>query len=351
VSDADDAGGPLAGLPVPVLPVLGLVLLAVAGAFTLGPLVLSLPGWTLVFLEVGILLLLYGVLVVGLNLEYGFTGLVNFGHVAFFAVGGYATAIVAANDPFAGIGLGLPWPLGLALGVVLAGLLGVAFGVVALRLRDDFLAIVTLAAAEILHDLSDAVRPVTGGNVGLLGVPRPIDALAPNPATGLFATALVFGAVLLATYAVVERLVTAPYGRVLRAIRADELAAASLGKNPFRYKMSAFVYGSALAGLAGGLFALFNGAVAPGFFTLNVTVVVWIGMLLGGPANNRAVLVGLTVIMSLRLLTRFFTGIGPIDQTDFASIRLIVVGLVLVGVIRYRPEGLFGDAEALGVDR
>lgn len=343
------AGGPLAGRPV--LPVLGLLMLAVAAAFAFTPLVVNVPGWLLVFLEVGILIVLYGVLVLGLNLEYGFTGLVNFGHVVFFAVGAYATAILAAENPFAGVGLGVPWPAAVLVGVVLAALLGVVLGLTSLRLRDDFLAIVTLATAEIFHDLFAAFRSLTGGNVGLGGVPQPIKDLTANAETNLFVTLLVFGALLVGTYGLIQRLVTAPYGRVLRAVRADELVANSMGKNPFTYKMQSFVYGSALAGLAGGLFALFNGAVAPGFFTINVTVIVWIGMLLGGPARNRAVLFGLALIMSLQLFTRFFSGIGPITQTDFGSIRLMVIGLILVVVIRYKPEGIFGDPQELGVDQ
>lgn len=342
------AGGPLAGRPV--LPVLGLLMLAVAAAFAFTPLVVNLPGWLLVFLEVGILIVLYGVLVLGLNLEYGFTGLVNFGHVVFFAVGAYATAMLAAENPFAGVGLGIPWPAAVLVGVVLAALLGVVLGLTSLRLRDDFLAIVTLATAEIFHDLFAAFRSVTGGNVGLGGVPQPINDLTANAETNLFVTLLVFGALLVGTYGLIQRLVTAPYGRVLRAVRADELVANSMGKNPFTYKMQSFVYGSALAGLAGGLFALFNGAVAPGFFTIQVTVTVWIGMLLGGAANHRAVLGGLAVIMGLRLVSRFANQTLPVTAGTFASVRLIVVGMVLVLVIRYRPAGIWGDPEELGVD-
>jgi branched-chain amino acid transport system permease protein len=312
---------------------------------------LSIPGEYNVFFEVAILFLVYGLLVLGLNLQYGFAGLVNFGHVLFFAVGAYTVGIMAAVDPFAGIGLALPWPLALAASVVTAGIVGGIIGVTTLRLRDDFLAIVTLAAAEIFHDLTANFTSITGGDTGLLGIPQPIAEAAPSNDNTMVATFLIFGAVLLGGYAVVQRLTSAPYGRVLRAIRADELVTETVGKNVFVYKLQAFIYGAVLAGFVGGLFALYNGTVAPGFFTLNVTVILWIGMLLGGPANNRAVLVGLAIIMSLQLVTRFMMDASPVSQDQFASLRLILIGLILVVIVRYKPEGIFGDAEQLGVER
>lgn len=324
--------------------VLGLALVTLS--FTV-----SVPGELNVFFEVAILFVVYSVLVLGLNLQYGFAGLVNFGHVLFFAVGAYTVGIMAAVNPFAGIGLALPWPLALAASVVTAAIVGGLIGITTLRLRDDFLAIVTLAAAEIFHDLTANFSSITGGDTGLLGIPQPIADAAPTNGNAMVATFLIFGAVLLGSYAIIQRLTSAPYGRVLQAIRADDLVTETLGKDVFTYKMQAFIYGAVFAGFVGGLYALYIGAVAPGFFTLNVTVVLWIGMLLGGPANNRAVIAGLALIMSLRLLTRFLMDASPVTQDQFASLRLILIGLILVGIVRYKPEGLFGDAERLGVDR
>lgn len=329
---------------------LGLVGVALALLLAATPVVVSLPGTVFVFLEVGILFALYGVLVLGLDLQYGHTGLVNFGHVVFFAVGGYTVSMLAAEESFAGISLGYPWPLALVAGVLLAAVLGAIVGATSLRLRDDFLAIATLATAEIFHTLFVNFQGIFGGNTGILGVPQPLADLAGDADTAMLATLLLFGGVTALTFAALTRLTEAPYGRVLRAIRADELVTRSVGKTTFSYKMQAFVYGAALAGLAGGLFALWNGAVAPGFFELQVTVTVWIGMLLGGASNHRAVLAGLATIMSLRLLSRFALELSPVSAGDFASLRLILVGFVLILVIRYRPAGLWGDAEELGVD-
>ncbi|QCJ46731.1 branched-chain amino acid ABC transporter permease [Haloprofundus sp. MHR1] len=326
----------------------GCVLLA--ALFALTPLVASVPGALYVFFEVGILFVVYGMLVLGLDLQYGHTGLVNFGHVVFFAVGAYTVAMLSAQDSFAGLSLGYPWPLALVAGVLVAALLGATVGATSLRLRDDFLAIVTLATAEIFHTLFANFRGIFGGDTGILGVPQPIADLAGDGDTTLVATLLLFGGITAFAFALVTRLTEAPYGRVLRAIRADELVTRSVGKSVFTYKMQAFVYGAALAGFAGGLFALYTGAISPGFFTINVTVTVWIGMLLGGASNHRAVLAGLAVIMGLRLVSRFALDVAPLSADAFASVRLVVIGLILVAIIRYRPAGIWGDARELGVD-
>ncbi|RKS75176.1 branched-chain amino acid transport system permease protein [Haloarcula quadrata] len=303
-----------------------------------------------VFVEVATTFVIYGLLILGLNLQYGFAGLVNFGHVVFFAVGAYTVAILSAQNTFAGIGLGLPWPIAVVAGVGTAALVGAIVAMTSLRLRGDFLAIVTLATAEIFHSITVNFKGIFGGNVGILGIPQPVANLAQNTQTAMTAHLLLFGGLTLVTLGGITRLTNAPYGRVLRAIRADELVSRSIGKPVFSYKMQSFVYGAALAGFAGGLFALYNGAVAPGFFTIQVTVTIWIGMLLGGAANHRAVLIGLAVIMSLRLFSRFALDITPISSSAFASVRLIIIGLILVAIIRFRPAGIFGDAKQLGVD-
>ncbi|MFB6361929.1 MAG: branched-chain amino acid ABC transporter permease [Halobacteriales archaeon] len=330
----------------------GLVAVALALAFIGSPLVVRPPMVTLVFFEVGILFLLYALVLVGVNLQFGHAGLVNFGPVAFFAVGGYATAMLAAQDPYAGIGLGLPWPVALAAGVLGAVVLGLVLGATTLRLRDDFLAIVTLAVAEIIHGLLNSFQSVTGGGLGLGDIPRPIAAMTLDGGPYLFATAFLFGACLLLAYGVVHRLVASPYGRVLHAIRADERVTESLGKYVFRYKVVVFVYGAALAGFAGGLLALYFGAVSPSFFTINVTVLVWVGMLLGGAGSDRGVVAGLALLMSFQLATRFLNEQFPgITGAQFGSLRLVFVGLLLILVIRYRPEGLWGNPKERGVDR
>ncbi|XVH33253.1 branched-chain amino acid ABC transporter permease (plasmid) [Haloferacaceae archaeon DSL9] len=345
---------PIARLENPPLDAVhaGLALLVLSVLFLLSPLFVQPPGGSFVFFEVGVLFFLYAMILVGLNLQFGHTGLVNFGPVAFFAVGGYAAAILTANDPYQAVGLGFPWPVGVVAAVLAAAALGVLIGVSTLRLRDDFLAIVTLAIAEIVHGGIVAFRDVTGGTVGLTSVPRPIAGTtdAGGGAT-LVSTILVFAALAVLFYGVFRRLSASPYGRVLRAIRADDRVTETLGKRVFRYKVAVFVYGAAIAGLAGALLVFYNGAAAEGFFTIDVTVIVWVGMLIGGAGNDRGVIGGLAIIMGFQLVTRFFNDAIPfITQDQFASIRLMFVGLLLMLIIRYRPEGLWGDADRLGVE-
>ncbi|UTF54013.1 branched-chain amino acid ABC transporter permease [Natronosalvus rutilus] len=330
----------------------GLALLVLSVVFLVSPLFVQPPGGSFVFFEVGVLFFLYAMILVGLNLQFGHAGLVNFGPVAFFAVGGYAAAILTANDPYQAVGLGFPWPVGVVAAVLAAAALGVLIGVSTLRLRDDFLAIVTLAVAEIVHGLIIAFRDVTGGTVGLTSVPRPIAGTTDvGGGAALVSTILVFAALALFFYGVFRRLSSSPYGRVLRAIRADDQVTETLGKRVFRYKIAVFVYGAAIAGLAGALLVFYNGAAAEGFFTIDVTVIVWVGMLIGGAGNDRGVIGGLAIIMGFQLVTRFFNDAIPfITQDQFASIRLMFVGLLLMLIIRYRPEGLWGDADRLGVE-
>jgi len=341
----------LDGLPVDAVHA-GVALFLLALLFLYSPLFVQPPGGTFTFLEVGVLFFLYAMILVGLNLQFGHTGLVNFGPVAFFAVGGYTAAMLTADDPFRAVGLGLSWPVGLAGAVVAAVALGVLLGVSTLRLRDDFLAIVTLAVAEIVHGLVETQSEITGGGLGLNNVPRPIaGTTSAGDGAVLASTIVVFGALALLFYGLFRRLSASPYGRVLRAIRADEQVTETLGKRVFRYKLAVFVYGAAIAGLAGALLVFYNGAASPGFFTINVTVIVWIGMLIGGAGSDRGVIGGLAIIMGFQLFTRFLNDQIPfVTQDQFASLRLVLIGLLLMVIIKYRPEGIWGDADELGVD-
>jgi branched-chain amino acid transport system permease protein len=330
----------------------GLTLFVLAVLFLYSPLFVQPPGGTFTVLEVVVLFLLYAMILVGLNLQFGHAGLVNFGPVAFFAVGGYTAAMLTANDPFRAVGLGYPWPVGLLAAILVAAALGVLLGISTLRLRDDFLAIVTLAVAEIIHGLLETQSDITGGSLGLNNVPRPIaGTTTAGDGAVLVSTIVVFGALALLFYGVFRRLSASPYGRVLRAIRADEQVTETLGKRVFRYKLAVFVYGAAVAGLAGALLVFYNGAASPGFFTINVTVIVWIGMLIGGAGSDRGVLGGLAIIMSFQLFTRFLNDQIPfVTQDQFASIRLVLIGLLLMVIVKYRPEGIWGDADELGVE-
>lgn len=328
------------------LAVIGLMLVILFARVNLG-----LPEFMNLYMDILITFLVYAVIVLGVNLQYGYTEVINFGPVLFFAMGGYATAILISEDPFYGVGLNLPWPTGIVGAIVAAGIMGLIIGLATLRLRDDFLAIVTLAAAEGFHDLTIGWRSLFGAKSGIGSVPRVF-----HEATSSYEMAIImtfwFGvAGFLVMYAAITRLSYSPFGRVLRAIRADEVAATTLGKNVFQYKMLVFLYGSVLMGLAGFFYIIHTGTASSGFFTIDVTLVVWVGILLGGAGNYRAVVAGLGIIMGIQMFTRFFNDVIPyISQTQFNHIRLLTIGLIIVLVVRFKPAGIWGNAKQLGIN-
>jgi len=328
------------------------------------PIGIVLPGFAFIFLEEATLFVLYAMVLLGLNLQFGDTGLINFGPVLFLGLGLYGMSLTSAEVPeFAtGVGLGMFWGIGILVGIVAAIGGGAVIGISSLRLREDYLAITTLAAAEILFELVRVFQTPFGGERGLVGVPQlvvetgqeGIIPLAENAATRDLATVFLFAGVLLVMYEGFRRLSASPYGRVLRSIQADEDATRGMGKPTFSYKIQAFIYGAIVAGIAGGLMAMFFGSASPGLISIDVTVIIWIGMMIGGAGNHRGAMAGLAIIMSLELLVRLLNDLvtnqlALMNAIQFNALRGAVVGLLLILVIRYRPEGLFGDAEKLEV--
>lgn len=342
----------------------GVALMAATIGFLALPVGFALPGFAFIVMEEATLFVLYAMVLLGLNLQFGDTGLINFGPVLFLGLGLYGMSLISADVPdfAAGTGLGLFWGAGLVVGIVGAIAGGVVLGVSSLRLRGDYLAVTTLAAAEILSELVSTFRTPFGGNRGLVGVPQLIsepggDGVLPLAETGGLqdlATLLFFAGILLVAYEGFRRLSASPYGRVLRSIQADEDATRGMGKSTLRYKIQVFIYGAAVAGLAGGLMGMFFGSADPALISIDVTVIIWIGMMIGGAGNHRGALAGLAIIMSFELVVRLLNSLvtqqlGLIDATQFNALRGALIGLLLILVIRYRPEGLFGDSEKLEV--
>lgn len=342
----------------------GVALVGAALGLLLLPFGFVVPGLAFIFLEEATLFLLYAMVLLGLNLQFGDTGLINFGPVLFLGLGLYGMALISAEVPdFAtGVGLGMFWGLGILVGVVAAIAGGAVLGVSSLRLREDYLAITTLAAAEILFELVRVFQTPFGGERGLVGVPqlvvevgeKGVLPLAESPGTRDIATVILFAGILLVMYEGFRRLSASPYGRVLRSIQADEDATRGMGKSTFSYKIQAFIYGAIVAGIAGGLMAMFFGSASPGLISIDVTVIIWIGMMIGGAGNHRGAIAGLAIIMSLEVVVRLLNDLvtnqlALMNAIQFNALRLAVVGLLLILVIRYRPEGLFGDPEKLEV--
>ena len=270
----------------------------------------------------------------GLNVQWGLTGLVNLGVVAFFAVGAYTSALLSVT----GAPLAAAWPAAIAL----AALAGAGLAMVALRLREDYLAIVTLGFAEVLRLFLLNEAWLTRGANGVTAIPRPLHARFAGY-YDLFYLALVLAAVGL-VYLALERLRRSPFGRVLRAIREDETVAAVAGKPVFRFKVQAFALGAGVAGLSGTLFAHYLAYVEPNMFLPQESLFVWLALILGGSGNNRGALLGSAVLLGLLEGSRFLKDVIPfLTGVRLAAAQQIFVGIVLVMLMIRRPEGLLPE--------
>lgn len=353
----------------------------------------------------------------GLNLQWGFTGLINFGHVAFMTVGAYTTVLLTLK--------GVPLIVSAVIGSVLAAVLGLTIGLSTLRLREDYLAIVTIGVGELIRlvvnnqdlPIGDTWR---SGAFGVQSYPIPLATLVPNMFTkfvliGLltllagitlwqlwrwivasqvahdtnsykkvgrkreFITRLVIG-ILLALLIVaiyisgvttlynydpkaglmllslivlafvfwrLEILVRSPWGRVLKAIREDEEIPKALGKNVFWYKLQSLMLGGVIAGVAGAFFAWQLAAIYPDNFQPQITFDAWIIVILGGSGHNLGTILGAVIYFIYYEGTRNLDKIIPLDSDRLSALRIMVIGLILMVLMIWRPQGLLGKKEEL----
>lgn len=287
-------------------------------------------------IAIAIIALIYALMALGLTLQFGLGGLINFGLAGFFAIGAYTSALLTLKA-------GLPIPLAMAAAMVVAGLVSLPLGLVSLRLRGDYFAIVTLGFSETVRLAAGSEIWLTNGALGLAGVPRIFAGLESRPLMQWGTLAAVSVAVLLASL-VMLRIARSPFGRIIEAIRDNEEAVVSIGKDPARFKIEVFFVGSAIVGLAGALYAHYIGFVAPDQFIPLVTFYVWMAIVLGGVGRVSGALLGTLLLMTLLEGSRFLRDLVPfISEVEMASLRLGVVGLALVLLTLYRPTGLLGD--------
>jgi branched-chain amino acid transport system permease protein len=279
-----------------------------------------------------IVAMIYSIFAVSLNLELGYAGLYNFGHVAFFGIGAYASALLSLA--------GLPVSLSMACGMGFAGAAGALLAVPALRLTGDYFGIATLVFAEMVRLFFLNERWLTKGPMGLPAIPRPswIGAgVAGLPMFLIFCTLLTLLVVLM-----VRRIGTSPFGRALKVVREDEYVAQALGKNVLHLKIKAVTVGSVLAGLAGCLWAHYITYISPYDFTLNETILVLLCVVLGGRGTNWGPILGAFLIMFFQESLRFL----PIP-TNFgrfvAPLQGMVYGAVLILIMLKRPEGIISE--------
>lgn len=289
---------------------------------------------------------IYALLAIGLNIQWGFTGLFNAGIAGFFAVGAYVSAILTSPHVDGRLGgFDLPVAIGWLGAMAAAGAIAWPIGKICLRFRSDYLAIATIGVAEIIRLVIKSEDWLTNSARGITDIPRPFGDL-PYVQSQLAYLAIV-AAVLLAAYLLVERQIASPWGRMMRAIRDNETAARAMGKDvPFR-RLEAFVFGAALMGLGGALFAHLNRAITPeAIDPMVATFLVWIMLILGGSGNNRGAILGVAVVWIIWSMSEILTDRLPAEMAVQAKyIRVFLIGLMLQLVLRFRPEGILPERQ------
>ncbi|PSO48194.1 MAG: branched-chain amino acid ABC transporter permease [Cyanobacteria bacterium SW_9_44_58] len=356
---------------------------------------------------------IFAIFALGLNIQWGYTGLINFGHVAFMTIGAYTTILLSMQ--------GVPLLIAVIAGSLLAIVLGLLVGFSTLRLREDYLAIVTIGVSELLRLIAQNEEWLTQGTFGLQNYPLPLGEFNPNwlskgimiailSAIALFAVwqlkqgiqgefqtrkqrqkiarfpldlgiwgilAIILGGIiyfngvialvnytykaglmllilvtLTILYAIVQRLGQSPWGRVLKAIREDEQVPRALGKDIFWYKLQAFMFGGAIAGIAGAFYAWQLTTIYPNNFEPLISFYAWTIVVLGGAGNNAGILLGAVIFWTYNSVTRFvLPNFDWIDDARLGAFRLLVIGLILMILMIFRPQGILGKKEELTLGR
>jgi branched-chain amino acid transport system permease protein len=294
---------------------------------------------------------IFGILAIGLNVQWGWAGMLNLGYITFMAIGAYVSAGFTLGPPIYAhqqryiLSLHMPFVVGVVAGIIAAGLLGLIIGAIALRgLRSDYFAIVTLSISLVVYQIVAQNRGLFGGQVGLFGIPEPFaDSLPLTPEQYTFFYLGLCLVSLAGVYLLARHLYRSPFGRTLRAIREDELAAKAFARDVFWFKLRAFVLGCMIAGFGGSLLAHFVGAFNPAGWTTGETFVLYTAIFLGGTGNNLGVVLGVLIFTGvISEATRFIPAI-PGNPDANQALRGVVVGLIIILVLRFRPQGILPE--------
>jgi branched-chain amino acid transport system permease protein len=315
------------------------------------PVALSFDAFTdpLFWTGVGVLAGIYTIFALGLQINVGFTGVINFGQVGFAALGAYTMAILVTDT-------GISFWVAMPIAVLVTVAFGLLIGLPALRLRADYFAITTIAAAEAIRFTAQNARELTGGNQGLLGFGDAWDSVSEQIEEWLIALGysdpetltpllIVVWGVALVSAAVLTVLQRTPWGRVLRAIREDEDAARALGKNVFSYKLQSLSIAATLGAISGFFLALNLNYINPDVFQPLVTFLGYAVLILGGLASYWGVAVGAIIFWTLLEGLRFID--LPLDDAQIAAVRFILVGLALILLMAFRPQGILGKRDEM----
>jgi branched-chain amino acid transport system permease protein len=308
---------------------------------------------------------IYGLSAIGLNIHFGWTGLLNFGHASFMGIGAYVTILLiphAAGREGEVTSTGLPFVFALIIGMIAAALFGLLLGLPAIRLRGDYLAIVTIAAAEIFRLLARDFESITGGVYGIISFSDAlqkyrlsfIDNALKNydfsPAQAW--VGLLSWIFIILTLLLLRRVNSSPWGRALRAVREDEDAVRALGKNAVWLKLQSFMLGAGIAGLAGVLLAFNYGSLETTLFVPLLTFYIWAIMILGGVGSLTGPIFGSIIFWAIisetdRIAALIFENA---NGQQLAGVRFVLVGVLIMILMIFRPSGLLGKKEELLLD-
>ena len=279
------------------------------------------------------ILILIGICIIlssSLNLIVGYTGLLSIAHAAFYGIGAYVAALMALN-------LHSPFIVNLVCAVVISGLLGAVIGIPSLRIKDDYFVIATFAFQIITFNLLNNLVSFTGGPMGLPGIPQPVIlGWVVSSHVEYLALIIVFCIIILW---IIHRIVHSPFGRILKAIREDEVFALASGKNIAAYKVMVFMIGAAMAAVAGVMYAHYISFIDPTSFTVMESIFIISIVIIGGAGSMWGPVVGAVVLVSLPEILRF---VG-MPSSIAANMRQIFYGALLVAFMMWRPSGFMGE--------
>ena len=281
------------------------------------------------FLHILVITGIYVILTLSLNLVVGYTGLAALGHAAFSCVGAYASSLLALN-----YGLS-PW-LGLPIGACAAAVLGAVVGAPSLRLKGDYLALATFGLGVIVYSIAKNWVAVTRGPMGLPGIPG--FSIFGAEISAVWSYLILVAVFVTLTYLVMRRIVSSPFGRILRAIRDDEVAALAMGKNVNKHKIIVFVVGAFFAGIAGSLYAHYITFIDPSSFTLMESIAILLMVVFGGMGSLGGSFVGAAILVIFPEMLRFL----GMPSSVAAPLRQMIYGLLLIALMLKRPQGVLG---------
>ena len=301
-------------------------------------------GYMLYFVSLMTMGGIYAIMCLGLNIQWGFTGLFNAGIAGFFAIGAYVSAILTTATSTSHLGgYDLPIALGLVGAMAVTAVIAWLVGLLCIRLRSDYLAIATIGIGEIFRLILKNEIWATNGARGIAKIPLPFETLSePWNKIGFMLLVLTVVAVF---YFVIERARLAPWGRLMTGIRENEQSARAAGKNVERFRIEAFVCGSVLMGLAGGLMAHYIKFIGPGATEpLTTTFLVWVMLIAGGSGNNRGAVLGAFLLWGIWSFSEVLTGRLPAElAVKAAYFRIFLIGLLLQVVLQRYAGGILPE--------